>query len=79
MVYGGRTVSITSDIATLQARCSEAEMFNQPVSTPAELVRVEVSAQMLRRLIEHTRRLMAPKHVPRAQDGFADTHGEQGL
>ena len=72
-------MSITSDIATLQARCSEAEMFNQPFSTPAELVRVEVSAQMLRRLIEHTRRLMAPKHVPVTQSGFHDTHGEQGL
>ena len=72
-------MSIESDIATLQTRCSEAEVFNQPFSTPAELVRVEVSSQMLRRLIEHTRRLMAPKHLTRAQDGFSDTGQEFGL
>jgi hypothetical protein len=73
-------MSIESDIATLQTKCSEAERFNQPFSTPAELVRVEVSAAMLRRLIEQARRLMAPKHLPkhlpRDQSGFHETEGQ---
>jgi hypothetical protein len=46
------------------------------IATPAELVRVEVSAQMLRRLIEQARRLMAPKHLSRDQSGFHETEGQ---
>lgn len=75
----GVSVSDESDIATLQTKCSEAEAFNAPFGTAPELVRVEVSAAMLRRLIGLARRMMAPKHLPREHRGFRDTDQELGL
>jgi hypothetical protein len=70
-------MSIETDISTLQTKCSEAERIGDQFHIPAQMIRVEVPAQMLRRLIEQALRLMAPKHLPRAQE-WPDTDG-QGL
>lgn len=74
-------MSITSDLMTARSAASEAQAWGDSYAKVLAdvLRRVVDSHDRLEREVAQLKRERHPKNTRWPQDGFSDTHGEQGL